>query len=157
MYTLLLLVLCAILLSASTTAFRHASTTKPRPTVTGARRSYIAMPTLLIQSSQALDATVRDALLRDCSKAVSSCLGKPESYVMISYKKVDGMMFGGSTDPCAFCHLASIGKIGPETNPKMSKTISELLQKHLQGDSLLSVLPTHTLPPSPSPSLHPLL
>ena len=121
-----------MLLFVNTNAFRP-QTTKPRP-MASASRSFIAMPTLLIQSSQALDATARDALLRDCSRAVAATLGKPESYVMVSLKHADGMIFGGSTDPCAFCHLASIGKIGPETNPKMSKVISELLQKHLQGN-----------------------
>lgn len=51
---------------------------------------------------------------------------------MVSFKKVDGMMFGGSEEPCAFCHLASIGRIGPDTNPKLSKSISEVLNKYLQ-------------------------
>ena len=129
-----LLILCAILFVAN--AFRF-QTTK-RPMTTGAK-SFIAMPTLLIQSSQALDAAARESLLRDCSKAVASTLGKPEQYVMVSFKNVDGMIFGGSTDPAAFCHLASIGKIGPETNPKMSKVIAELLQKHLQGMSQTSL------------------
>jgi len=48
------------------------------------------------------------------------------------------MLFGGTDEPAAFCHLTSIGKIGPSTNPKLSKSICELLQKHL------GVAPTRT-------------
>ena len=71
-------------------------------------------------------------MLRDASKAVAFALGKSESYVMISYKQVDGMMFAGSEDPCAFCHMTSIGRIGPDTNPNLSKTICEILSKHFE-------------------------
>ena len=89
------------------------------------------MPTLLVQSSKAMDDAARSKLLKEASKAVASVLKKPEAYVMVSYKSVDGMMFGGSEEPCAFVHLASIGRIGPDTNPTMSKTICEILEKHL--------------------------
>jgi phenylpyruvate tautomerase len=89
------------------------------------------MPTLLVQTSQKVDDSTRKQLLRDASKAVATTLKKPEEYVMVSFKTVDDMMFGGSDEPCAFVHLASIGRIGPDTNPAMSKVICELVEKYL--------------------------
>ena len=93
---------------------------------------FVLKPTLLIQTSQSFDdQTKKTAFLKECSSTISKILGKPEQYVMITYKQSDGMYFNGSEDPAAFCHLASIGKIGPDYNPKVSAAISKVLSTHL--------------------------
>ena len=46
------------------------------------------MPTLLVQTAVKVDSSKRDALLKEASKEVAAVLGKPEQYVMVSYKEV---------------------------------------------------------------------
>ncbi|CEM24109.1 unnamed protein product [Vitrella brassicaformis CCMP3155] len=88
------------------------------------------MPSLIVTSTADLDKAAEDAFLTEASSAVASGLGKPESYMLVSYTR-SNMRFGGSEGPVAFVYLASIGKIGPDTNPKVSATISGLVEKHL--------------------------
>jgi phenylpyruvate tautomerase PptA (4-oxalocrotonate tautomerase family) len=93
---------------------------------------FVLNPTLLIQTSESFDdQSKKTAFLKECSSTISKILGKPEQYVMISYKHSDGMYFNGSEDPAAFCHLASIGRIGPDYNPKVSSAICKVLSTHL--------------------------
>ena len=95
-------------------------------------QGFILKPTLLIQTSQSFaNDEKKSAFLSECSSTVAKVLGKPEQYVMISYKISDGMMYGGSEEPSAFLHLASIGKIGPEYNPVFSEAICKTMTKHL--------------------------
>ena len=93
---------------------------------------FVLNPTLLVQTSETFtDKSKQTAFLKECSSAISNILDKPEQYVMISYKHVDGMLYGGNESPAAFCHLASIGKIGPDYNPKVSNAICKILNTHL--------------------------
>ena len=95
-------------------------------------KGFILKPTLLVQTSESFtDNAKKTAFLKDCSSTVAKILSKPEQYVMISYKHSDGMMYAGTEDPCGFCHLASIGEIGPDTNPKLSAELCKILSKHL--------------------------
>jgi phenylpyruvate tautomerase len=97
-------------------------------------RSMVMMPTLLVQTSVSIPGG-NDKFLKDATSVVAKGLGKPEQYVMISLKKSDAMSFGGSFEPCAFCHLASIGKIDPSTNRKMSEKICNLLKDYFNIES----------------------
>jgi hypothetical protein len=106
-------VLCFLLgvigiLNTDAFGFHH-----PRSQTRKCVKTLTMMPTLLIQTATNFNDQTRDVLLKDASKAIALGLGKPEKYVMVSLKKVDAMMFAGTTEPSAYCHLASIGKIGP--------------------------------------------
>lgn len=96
-------------------------------------RSLVMMPTLLVQTAVELPTgDKRHSLLKDTSKAIAETLNKPESYVMVSLKKSDAMMFGSDeATPCAFCFLSSIGSINASTNKVMSRKICEILGKYL--------------------------
>ena len=119
---LLLLLLCSSVLSFNNN-IKHWNRSK----------GFVLNPTLLVQSSEKfIDKSKQTAFLKECSKTIANILGKPEQYVMISYKHVDGMIYAGNDElPSAFCHLASIGKIGPDYNPKVSNAICKILETHL--------------------------
>lgn len=88
------------------------------------------MPSLLVQSAAAPKSGA-EALCKSLSSAVAGTLGKPESYVLTSFQKVDAMCFGGSTEPAAFCYLASLGAITPETNAATSAALAAILEAEL--------------------------
>jgi hypothetical protein len=63
-------------------------------------KGFVLNPTLLVQSSEKFnDKSKQTAFLKECSKTIANILGKPEQYVMISYKHVDGMIYAGN-DEC---------------------------------------------------------
>jgi len=60
------------------------------------------MPSLLIKTNvDGLDEVTVDLLMKACSKAVSELLGKPESFVLVSFETCR-MIFGGTSAPCAY-------------------------------------------------------
>eukprot|EP00475_Leptophrys_vorax_P041785 TRINITY_DN78848_c0_g1_i2.p1 TRINITY_DN78848_c0_g1~~TRINITY_DN78848_c0_g1_i2.p1 ORF type:complete len:132 (+),score=12.73 TRINITY_DN78848_c0_g1_i2:49-396(+) len=89
------------------------------------------MPTLNLQTNVPADNVVVSDVLKDLSKVVASTIGKPEAYVMVSLKTSIPMCFGGSEAPTAYGELISIGGLSPETNKKLSATISEVLESKL--------------------------
>lgn len=88
------------------------------------------MPSLMVQSAVAPKSGA-ETLCKKLSSTISGTLGKPESYVMTGFQKVDAMCYGGSTDPCAFLYLSSLGAIDPETNTKTSAAIAPILEEEL--------------------------
>ncbi|MGB5834031.1 MAG: phenylpyruvate tautomerase MIF-related protein [Thiohalocapsa sp.] len=67
------------------------------------------MPTLIIKTNADLDGIDHPALLRRASETMSTMLGKPERYVMISLEPTTAMCFGGDGTPCAYLELKSLG------------------------------------------------
>jgi phenylpyruvate tautomerase len=67
------------------------------------------MPYLSIQSNRTLPEKKQTELLGAASKIVASELGKPESYVMVSFAPGVRMSFAGEEGPTAFLELRSIG------------------------------------------------
>lgn len=59
------------------------------------------MPTLLIQTNAALDAVTKEGIMTEATDAVARETGKPKAFVMVGISTSD-MMFGGSTEPCAY-------------------------------------------------------
>ena len=51
-------------------------------------------------------------------------------YVAVHVNPDQMMVFGGKDDPCALCHLGSIGSISG-SQEKYTKLLSGLLEKHL--------------------------
>jgi len=67
------------------------------------------MPYLSIQTNRALPDEKQTELLDAALKIVASQLGKPESYVMVSFAPAERMTFAGEESPTAFLELRSIG------------------------------------------------
>ncbi|KAJ8601704.1 hypothetical protein CTAYLR_003212 [Chrysophaeum taylorii] len=123
-----------LLVIASTAAFDRSAqlvgTPYGRAGASRRVRDAPSMPSLIVQSAVA-PASPRKLCTR-LSKAVALALGKPESYVLTSFQKVDAMSFGGDADtPAAFLYLSSLGSITPETNKDASKAIADILQDEL--------------------------
>lgn len=85
------------------------------------------MPYLRIQTNHELDAASQQALLPKASALVAQGLGKPESYVMVSFAPTQPMMFAGSDAPCAYLELKSIGLAESKT-ATLSASLCELLE-----------------------------
>ena len=88
------------------------------------------MPTLAVQSA-ATPRSGAEELCKKLSSTVAGTLGKPESYVMVTFQKVDAMCYGGSTDPAAFLYLSSLGSIDPDTNKATSAAVADVLEAEL--------------------------
>lgn len=89
------------------------------------------MPSLTVQSA-ATPVSGSLELCKKLSKSVALTLGKPESYVLTSFQKVDAMCFGGDAEtPAAFLYLSSLGAITPETNKATSAAIAAILEEEL--------------------------
>lgn len=65
------------------------------------------MPLLAVTTNRPL--ADRPAALKQLSEAVARMLGKPEQYVMVSYRHNPDMLFAGTDAPLAYLELKSIG------------------------------------------------
>ena len=88
------------------------------------------MPYLKIQTNNEVTDAAKQEILRKASVLLARNLGKPEKYMMVRFDPAQPMMFAGSTDPCAFLELKSIGL--PENR---TEALSSLLCQFL-GDEL---------------------
>ena len=67
-----------------------------------------------------------ELLLKELSSELSSLTGKPESYVMPLLETNVPMTFAGTTEPCCFVEIKSIGSLDPE---KMASIFCNLIEK----------------------------
>jgi len=88
------------------------------------------MPYLKIQTNHEVTTAARQEILQKASVLLAKNLGKPEKYVMVRLDPAQPMLFAGSSDPCAFLELKSIGL--PENR---TGALSRLLCQFL-GDEL---------------------
>ncbi len=84
------------------------------------------MPYLAINTSITLSDNQKEGLMAASSKLLSQLLQKPEGYVMISIQSDLQMMFGGTTDPCAYLEFKSLGLPESSTAP-FSEAVTALL------------------------------
>ena len=89
------------------------------------------MPYLKIQTNRAMADDAKQELLKKASILVSRSLGKPEEYVMVCIDPAQPMMFAGSTMPCAYLELKSIGLPESKTGT-LSKVLCQLLLDELR-------------------------
>ncbi|CBZ51173.1 macrophage migration inhibitory factor, related [Neospora caninum Liverpool] len=89
------------------------------------------MPKCMIYSPVAATEAQQDALLKDAEKALAEVLGKPMSYVMAGYVQTGLMRLGGSSDPCAYIRVASIGGLSSSANNKIAAALSASCERHL--------------------------
>lgn len=88
------------------------------------------MPLLQIQTSSKVD-TAEDlsGLLKTLSAELARELGKPESYLLVSFENDASMLFGGTPEPACFAVLKNIGTFSPDQTARLSG----LLTKHLSA------------------------
>ena len=67
-----------------------------------------------------------ESFLHEISNALSSITGKPEQYVMTLLQTKVPMTFGGTTDPCCYVEIKSIGAID---SAKMAPIFCTLISK----------------------------
>mmetsp|Transcript_3936 Transcript_3936/g.8865 ORF Transcript_3936/g.8865 Transcript_3936/m.8865 type:complete len:185 (+) Transcript_3936:18-572(+) len=88
-------------------------------------------PSIILNTNVTIPPGEKRALAKALSAAVASCLGKPESYVAVCINdgNADGMIFGGSDEPCALACVYSLGAINKTNNEKLSAEVARLLQE----------------------------
>ncbi|KAI9361055.1 Tautomerase/MIF superfamily [Pilaira anomala] len=87
------------------------------------------MPILEITSANA-PKDIRDFVKR-VSALFAECIGKPESYCVVTFNKVDSLFYNGSDEPGFIAKVGSIGHISNERNANLTKVITEALEKEL--------------------------
>lgn len=89
------------------------------------------MPYLKIQANRDIADDAKQEILKKASVLVSKNLGKPEKYVMVRIDPVQLMIFAGTTAPCAYLELKSIGL--PESKTEaLSKVLCQLMLDELK-------------------------
>ncbi|KAI8365696.1 Tautomerase/MIF superfamily [Choanephora cucurbitarum] len=72
-----------------------------------------------------------NAFTKRLSAVFAEYIGKPESYCLVTFTKTDSLTFAGSDEPGFYAKVTSIGHIDNERNSKLTKAITEELQKEL--------------------------
>ena len=89
------------------------------------------MPSVVVQAAVAPKSGAA-GFCKLLSSTVAGTLGKPESYVLTTFTKVDAVCYGGDAEtPAAFLCLSSLGAITPETNAATSAALAEVLEAEL--------------------------
>ncbi len=86
------------------------------------------MPYLKIDTNVSLSYDQKEELMGSCSQLLAQLLQKPENYVMISIRAGAHMLFGGTTDPCAYLEFKSLG-LPESSTPVFSEAVSKLLSE----------------------------
>ena len=73
-----------------------------------------------------------DKVVLAVSKCVSENIQKPEKWVMVRINANQSMSYSGTTEPCAFVRLVSIGNLGEARNKVISQNLCSLLKDTLQ-------------------------
>ncbi|HED16259.1 MAG TPA: hypothetical protein ENI64_05525 [Gammaproteobacteria bacterium] len=92
------------------------------------------MPYLLIQTNKRIDTDQQADILTEASHCVAEQLGKPESYVMVSLKHSEPMMFASSDAPLAYLELKSIS-LPENSTAQISKALCQLIHDRLSIDT----------------------
>lgn len=88
------------------------------------------MPYLKISTNQPMGEAKRENLLQQASSQVAERLGKSEKYVMVELSFNPAMTFAGTTRPCAYVEMKSIGLVDTRTT-ELSAAICKLLQTEM--------------------------
>ena len=89
------------------------------------------MPLITVKSSIKSSVSL-ESLQRALSTEISSLTSKPEKYVMTIIQTGLQMSFGGTSEPCCFVEVKSIGSLLPK---EISKVICKTLESHLDVPS----------------------
>lgn len=91
------------------------------------------MPYLKVDTNITLSHDQTEELMAACSKLLSQLLQKPEGYIMVSIRSGAQMMFGGTTDPCAYLEFKSLG-LPESSTPLFSESLSKLIESETGVD-----------------------
>ncbi|KAL4089330.1 hypothetical protein QTP88_024384 [Uroleucon formosanum] len=72
---------------------------------------------------------IPEDFLSTCTSLLSKILGKRQSYCVSTVNPGVKMTLGGSTDPCGFIQITSIGSLGPAENPKHMEVLTDHVHK----------------------------
>lgn len=86
------------------------------------------MPYCKIETNAVLGESELTNAMEALSAEMAACLGKPEAYVMTRIASSTQMSFAGTTEPCAYCHLISLG-LSDEAIPALSTSLTDLIAK----------------------------
>ncbi len=81
------------------------------------------MPLISIKASTEVEVDSSE-FLKKLSRQLADLTGKPESYVMTILEPNKEMTFGGSSEPCCYIEIKSIGSISPKV---FSKELCQLI------------------------------
>ncbi|KAI9318197.1 Tautomerase/MIF superfamily [Dichotomocladium elegans] len=87
------------------------------------------MPALEITSEHAPKDL--DSFLAKLSALFAEAIGKPESYCMVTFTKVDRVYFNGKAGNSFLAKVTSIGNIDNNRNSNLTKVIGAELEKEL--------------------------
>ena len=85
------------------------------------------MPLISVKSSLSIDFDQKQ-FLYELSETLSTLSGKPESYIMTIFERNVQMTFAGSSDPCCYVEVKSIGALKPAA---MSKSLCAMIHDRL--------------------------
>jgi phenylpyruvate tautomerase len=99
------------------------------------------MPYLSIQTNRVLPDEKQTELLGAALKIVATQLGKPKSYVMVSFAPAVRMAYAGEESPSAFLELRSIGIPDLKRN-SLSSALTDLVARNceIKPDRIFVVL-----------------
>lgn len=90
------------------------------------------MPLLKLHVPDPLpDASTRNGLLLELSRAVAAALGKPEAYMQTCLLPGLSMTLGGSVDPTALAEISGIGQASPAATRAASAAVCRVVSDHL--------------------------
>jgi hypothetical protein len=89
------------------------------------------MPFVRVLTNVATDNQRSLQIVAKLSLITAEILSKPESYVMASLATDDLMSFAGTTEPCAFIELKSLG-LAETACPDISSALCDFLKSELQ-------------------------
>ena len=85
------------------------------------------MPLINVHTS-ATHVSNAQELLKELSAVLADSTGKPEKYVMSMLQTDLPMTFGGSSEPCCYVEIKSIGSIRP---PAMTELFCKLIESKI--------------------------
>ncbi|KAG2229828.1 Tautomerase/MIF superfamily [Thamnidium elegans] len=63
------------------------------------------------------------------SALFAELIGKPESYCVVTFSKVDYLLYNGTDEPGFIAKVGSIGHIENDRNAKLAATITKVLEE----------------------------
>ena len=88
------------------------------------------MPYFNIETNTSMDEAQTSNFLKKTSDFACRLLGKPEKYMMVSFRQGEPLMFGGTQEPAAYVELKSIG-LPKDKCEEFSKNICEFIESSL--------------------------
>jgi len=80
---------------------------------------------MIMHTNVKMDKDQKMAFMKEMSRSIAECLGKPESYVAVCVMDGLDLIWAGEDTPCALCSVTSLGAINPDNNTALSKRVCD--------------------------------